>query len=70
MTLSEIIQNRPHTTDELFLGEILIKDKYGYMIKSESFKSRNERKILQEKLTTLYQDKIQNREWTISILWQ
>lgn len=70
MTLSEILYNRSNLTDKTFIGEVIIRDKYGQVKQQESFKSRIERKELQSKLTTLYNEKLKNREWTISILWQ
>jgi hypothetical protein len=68
MTLSEILYNRSKLTDKLFIGDVIVRDKYGTIKQTETFKSRNERKELQEKLTTLYHDKLTSRQWTISIL--
>lgn len=68
MTLSEIIYNRSNLTNDIFIGDVIVRDKSGIVRQTETFKSRTERKELQKKLTNLYNDKLKNREWTISIL--
>lgn len=67
MNLFEIIQNRPHFSDHEFLGTICIKDKYGRIHQSESFKSRSERKVLTEMMITEYHEKLLFSNWTINI---
>lgn len=68
MNITKIIANRPHVNDEIFIGEVIVRDRYGTIIQIESFKSRAERKQISEKITTLYKEKLKYRKWTLSIL--
>ena len=70
MTIQGIINSRPEYTDELFLGEIIIRDKVGFVKQSESFFTRKERKELNDKFTKIYHEKLKYRGWTLSILLQ
>ncbi len=67
MTLSEIIQNRPHYGESEFLGTICIKDRHGNIIQSESFKTRGERKRLGDMFAAEYHEKLLFNNWTLNI---
>lgn len=67
MTLSEIIQNRPHYDEEIFIGTICVKDRHGIDQQTESFKTRSERKKLNDLLSEQYHEKLLFNNWTLNI---